>query len=212
MSNINVESKFHELEQKVLPEANDNNLKQALKDLSESVSNEIERNRKNLFFDVKNTLSDFTEKLEKGVSEETEKKISELFEKHVEETREEFKSRFEELLSPILKKTEEDMNRLQMQGSNTLRSWEHMMDSHGYLWTKPVFIMFASAILTGCTIFLVLFFLKTSLASYMFMDLRAKQAYELEQYRLEHTRRLRLENQKKYNKIQSQNAKDNIKK
>lgn len=198
--------KFQDLEQKVISEANDNNLKQTLKDLSDLLNNEIERNRKNLFFDVKNTLSDFTEKLEKGVSQETEKKISELFEKYAEEVKEEIQTRFEDLLEPIFKKTEENMNRLQIQGNNTLRSWEHMMNQYDYFWTKPFFIMFASSILTGCIIFLVLFFLKTSLAAYMFMDLREKQAYENERYRLEHTRRLRVENQQKYNKTQIQKS------
>ena len=203
----NIDPKFSELEKKVIQEANDNNLKKALKDLSDGLSNEIERNRKNLFFEVKNTLADFTEKLEKGVSQETEKKISKLFEKHVKETKEQFHTRFEQLLEPVLKKAEEDMKCLQFQGTNTLRSWEQMMNQYKGIWTRPFCIMFVSSIFTGCAIFLILFFLKTSLGAYMFMDLREKQAYENELYRLELTRRARIENQWKYNKNQQSNSK-----
>ena len=204
----NIDSKFSELEKKIIPEANDNHIKKAIKDLHDSLSNEIERNRKNLFFEVKNTLVDVSEKLEKGVAQETEKKISELFEKHIQKTKEEFQSRFEQFLEPAITRIEEDMQRLHIQGANTLRSWEQMMSQYEGIWSRPFFVMFMSSILTGCTIFLILFFLKTSLGAYMFMDLREKQAYENELYKLEYTQRLREDAKKKYRiKNQQSNTK-----
>lgn len=204
----NVDTNFAELEKKLASEANTNdyNLKKYIKDFHDSLSNEIERNRKNLFFEVKNTLTNFSEKLEKSVSQETETKVSNLFETHLQKTREEFKSKFEELSEPMLKKTEEDMQRLRIQGNNTLRSWEQMMNQYNGLWTKPFFVMFMSSAFTGTAICLTLFFLKTSLAAYLFMDVREKQAYENELYRIENTQRLRLENLQKYKRLQKQNT------
>ena len=52
------------------------------------------------------------------------------------------------------------------------------MKQYQSLWTKPFFLVFASSIFTGTLICLILFFLKTSFAAYMFMDVRAREDYE----------------------------------
>lgn len=180
---------FSALEQKL---ANDNSIEKAIKNLHEALSNEIERNRKNLFYDVKNTLADFTEKLEKSVSFETEKKVLKLFEKYSKETKQNLSDNLEKALLPILIKGEANIKKVEEAGIHTLRSWEQMMRNYRRFWTKPVVIMFFSSISTGCIIFLIMFFLQTPIAAYMFMNLREKQAYESELYRLELTKKLRM--------------------
>ena len=152
--------------------------KKLLKSLHDEITREIDENKKAFSEEISKTLASFRQNLEQNVTQEIDQKISALFTQHFSDTSSQVKSNFDQMFSPVLKKTEDDMKRLQTQGENTLCSWERMMKQYAYPWTKPFFIMLAASVITATIISLILFFLKTSLAAYIFMDVRAEKAYE----------------------------------
>ncbi len=173
---LNPPSKFDELEKQLAKDA----LEKALKDLHDEIPREIERNKRSFSEDIKKSLSQFTENLEKHISNEIDQRLPLFLEKNFSDISTQVKASFEQMFVPLLDKTEENMKRLSTQGENTLRSWEKMMKQYSGLWNMPFFIVLGASVLTGTSICLILFFLKTSYSTYLFMDVRARKAYENE--------------------------------
>ena len=72
-----------------------------------------------------------------------------------------------------------------------------MVAQHARPWQKPFFAMLLSSVLTGTILFLTLFFLKTPPLSYIFMDVRARRAYESELRWVEGVEKIRAERKQK---------------
>lgn len=194
---------FDELEKKLTHDTID----KTLNHLKEGMTHEIERNRKTLLDEVRMILSEFTERGEKNVYQEVESKITLLFEKSFQEVLKKVEEDFERMFSPILRKTDEEMTHLKLQGEKTLRSWEKMVDQHTRPWQKPFFAMLLSSVLTGTSLFLILFFLKTPPLSYIFMDIRARRAYESDLRWMEGVEKVRATREQKWEQEDSKKNK-----
>ena len=136
---------FENLEQQVATDI----LNKALKDLHGEITKEIDRNKSSFSDEIKKTLNSFKKELEQNVSEEIEKKMSKLLEEHFIDISSKVTSNFYESFSPVLKRAEEDMQRLHVQGENTLHAWKEMMKPYANLWNKPFFIMLLVTVLVG---------------------------------------------------------------
>ena len=145
-------SSFADLEKQLAKDA----LEKALKDLHNEITHEIERNKTSFSENITKTLNSFKTSLELNISETLDKKIAFHLEKNFENINSQLVSNFDEKFSSVLKQTEDDMQSLRKQGESTLTSWREMMLNYKDLWTKPFFIVFVVAILTGMVISLFL--------------------------------------------------------
>jgi len=196
-------SNFDALEKQLAKDA----LEKALKDLHSEITREIERNKTIFSDEIKKSLSNLNETLEKHISDEIDHKLPLLLAKNFSNVSEQVKSSFNEMLVPVVEKAEQNMEQLKSQGDKTLQSWATMMKKYESLWTTPFFLVLAASVLTGTAIFLILFFMKTSVASYIFMDVRARKAYESDLRWVELREKARAEQEKASPSPKTQNKK-----
>jgi len=144
-------SSFQDLEKQLAKDT----LEEALKDLHDEITKDIDKNKKDFSGEIQKSLESFRKNIEASVSDEMDKKLSVLFTKHFKDTSLQVKESFQEMFSPVLKSTQDDMARLHIQGEATLTSWKAMMVQYTNLWTKPFALAFFAAAFAGTIIFFV---------------------------------------------------------
>ena len=138
-------SNFQDLEKQLAKDA----LEKALMDLHGEITKDIDKNKAVFSNEIKQTLNNFKTDLEKTVSKELDQRISANLQKHFVDISSKIISSFDESSSPFLKRAEEDLQRLHMQGEETLDSWKTMMMKFSHLWNKPFIVVALACILTG---------------------------------------------------------------
>jgi len=139
------DSSFQDLEKQLAKDA----LEKALKDLHGEITKDIDKNKAAFSQEIQKTLNNFKTDLEKTISKELDQRISANLQKHFVDISSKIISSFDESSSPFLKRAEEDLQRLHMQGEETLDSWKTMMMKFSHLWNKPFIVALLACILTG---------------------------------------------------------------
>ncbi len=130
-------------------------LEKALKALHAEVIKDIQKNKNDFSAEIKKTMEDFKGTLEQHIADEIDKTLSRQMTTQFQDISLQVKTNFYEMFSPVLETTKREMYRLKEQGDSTLMSWKDMMLNYKDLWTKPFFIVFFTAILTGVVVSLV---------------------------------------------------------
>jgi hypothetical protein len=145
MSVTETKSNFSSLEKQLAKDS----LEEALKNVHGEIVRDIERNKHTFSQEIQKTLENFKENLKNHITQEVDNKIALHLEKNIETIHTQVTSSFKTMFSPVLERTENDMKRLHIQGEQTLNSWADMMKQYTGLWTRPFFLLFSAAILTG---------------------------------------------------------------
>ena len=151
MSVTETKSNFSSLEKQLAKDS----LEEALKNVHGEIVRDIERNKHTFSQDIQKTLETFKENLKAHITQEVDNKIALHLEKNIETINTQVTSSFKTMFWPVLERTENDMKRLHIQGEQTLNSWADMMKQYTGLWTRPFFLLFSTAILTGLATSLV---------------------------------------------------------
>jgi hypothetical protein len=151
MSVTETKSNFSSLEKQLAKDS----LEEALKNVHGEIVRDIERNKHIFSQEIQKTLENFKENLKNHITQEVDNKIALHLEKNIQTINTQVTSSFKTMFSPVLERTENDMKRLHIQGEQTLNSWADMMKQYTGLWTRPFFLLFSAAILTGLATSLV---------------------------------------------------------
>ena len=151
MSVTETKSNFSSLEKQLAKDS----LEEALKKIHGEIVRDIESNKNIFSQEIQKTLENFKENLKDHITQEVDNKIALHLEQNIETINTQVTSSFKTMFSPVLERTENDMKRLHIQGEQTLNSWADMMKQYTGLWTRPFFLLFSAAILTGLATSLV---------------------------------------------------------
>lgn len=142
---------FADLEQQMAKDI----LTKALKDLHGEIHGEIQRNKKDFSESINKSLEGLKTSLEQHVSNTIDQKMTLHLEKNFQDIHSQITSSYNQMCMPVVERTETNMKELREQGEATLVSWQEMMLNYKDLWTRPFFIVFAAAVMTGLVISLV---------------------------------------------------------
>ena len=120
---------------------------------------DIQKNRHDFSEEIKKATESLKKSLEQHIADEVDKTLSRQLTTQFQDISQKVSTNFHEMFSPVLEKTKDDMQNLKEQGNSTLNAWKDMMLNYKDLWTKPFFIVFLTAIVTGVIVSLVTSFI-----------------------------------------------------